>query len=61
MAMYDCRSRCLCARCKRIFVNCAECKKSVEKTKECLNTGIKQCKDFIERSNDNPELLEKGE
>lgn len=48
MAMYSCTNRCICARCKRIKSNCAECKYSVEKTKECLETGIKECKYFIE-------------
>lgn len=49
MAMYDCRNKCLCARCKRIFKNCVECSSSVAKTKECLTTGIQKCKEFIER------------
>lgn len=45
--MYDCINRCLCARCKRIKVNCAECKYSVERTKECVTTEIKECKYFL--------------
>lgn len=48
MAMYDCRGKCLCANCKRIKRNCAECIHSVKKTKECLEAGIKECKYFLE-------------
>lgn len=47
--MYDCKNRCLCARCKNIVRNCAECKISVDRTKECLiKNGIKQCEKFVE-------------
>lgn len=46
MAMYSCEGKCLCATCAKIKNNCAECKHSVDKTKECLLTGIKECKEF---------------
>ena len=46
MAMNNCINKCLCAQCKKIKKNCAECKISVMKTKECLTTGIKECENF---------------
>lgn len=42
----NCKSKCICKECKRIKINCAECKYSVERTKECLETSIKQCEYF---------------
>jgi len=51
MAMYNCISKCICAECNKIYVNCAECQYSVNKTKECLNGGIKKCKHFSENKN----------
>jgi hypothetical protein len=44
--MYDCFDICLCAKCKRIKNNCAECKYNLEKIKECTEKGIKECKYF---------------
>jgi len=49
MAMHNCKNKCLCATCKRIIRNCAECKDSVEKTKECLSDGIKECKNYMSK------------
>ena len=46
MGMRNCENRCLCAICTKIIRNCAECKTSVEKTRECLTTGIKKCEYF---------------
>lgn len=48
MAMNSCINKCLCARCKMIKNNCAECEHSVEKTRECVTTGIKECKYLID-------------
>ena len=44
--MYDCMSSCLCANCKKIEVNCAECRYAIDRIKECFATGIKECKYF---------------
>ncbi len=52
MKMYNCNQSCLCKKCTRIKRNCAECKISVNKTKECLENGIKQCESFIEDEKD---------
>lgn len=50
MKMYKCENECLCSTCKLILKNCAECKISVDKTKECVTSGIKQCKNYIRES-----------
>lgn len=47
--MYSCINKCLCTRCIKIVKNCAECKHSVKKTKDCLDAGIKKCEFFIEK------------
>lgn len=44
--MYDCMEKCICANCSRIEVNCAECRHSIGRTKECVTTGIKECQYF---------------
>ena len=46
--MYSCIKQCLCATCKNIKINCAECKHSVNKTEQCLKIGIKTCKYYME-------------
>lgn len=45
--MYSCINKCLCSRCKNVKGNCATCKESVKKTKECVTGGIKKCAYFV--------------
>lgn len=56
--MYECRSKCLCARCEHVNGNCATCKIQFEKVfakdivKQCCShKGVKKCKYFIEIEN----------
>lgn len=52
--MYECRKKCLCARCKHVNGNCATCNVQFEKKfsldicKQCGNGGVKKCEYFIE-------------
>ena len=57
--MYECFKICKCAKCQRIKINCAECKLSVAKTKECADGGIKECENFVLEDN-LQKLLEEG-
>ena len=49
--MQDKCNKCKCAKCQRIKINCAECKLSVTKTKECADGGIKECENFVLEDN----------
>ncbi len=53
-SMYECRRKCLCARCKHVNENCATCHVQFEKNfsldvvKQCTSGGVKKCDYFIE-------------
>lgn len=52
--MYECRNKCLCARCINVNGNCATCdvqfknKISKDIVKQCVSGGVKECKHFKE-------------
>lgn len=48
--MRYCEGKCLCAECRKIIRNCAECQESIDRTKECVTTGIRECKYFEKKA-----------
>ena len=52
--MYECKNKCLCAKCIHVKGNCATCKIQWEKKfskkviKQCVSGGVKECKYFKE-------------